>query len=221
MSTTSLGCKHNITVTNIIMKHTQHMQQHVYHFAYGANMSSGVLRRRGVMPLTQQPARPVDPHTILAFRHRAGFATLLRQATQPSGTAPAELAAPLGVLYTLTLTDMDRLRRCEEGYQTMLLPCVPLDPASKPVDALVFSSQPWNLLPESVPPRSQYLEVMCEGAAEAGLPAEYVERLSAVPTVTAAGWGLPDTYYDTPARRASVLVVGLMCGAVVLMLRHV
>lgn len=175
-------------------------------------MSPSVLHRRGVSPLAQQPARLANAQpTILAFRHRAGYATLLQQQQQPCN--PAELSAPLGVLYTLSKADLERLRRCEQGYRTVVVQCQVLpahEDAARSVDAVAFVSQSWNLLPTSVPPRAQYLGLLKEGAAHAGLPAEYLQRLAAVPTHTADGWGLPAGYYDTPTRRLSFLVIALV-----------
>lgn len=185
----------------------------VHYFAYGANMASRVLQRRGVEPLAKQPARPLDQHHwVLAFRHRAGYATLLQQ--QQVANKTTEVAAPYGVLYALSRSDMEHLRSCEQGYRTITLPCITLHEEdgtdNELVDAEVFVSQPWNLLPASVPPRPQYLELLKEGAACAGLPDAYVARLEAVSTVTASGWGLPDTYYDTPARRASYVMLAML-----------
>lgn len=208
------------------MNHTtQARGDAVYHFAYGANMAPSVLHRRGVSPIAQQPARIVDStYTILAFRHRAGYATLLQQHHQPCG--PAELPAPIGVLYTLSPSDMERLRRCEQGYGTAVLRCELIHAAdeqhkvpARDVHAVAFVSKPWNLLPKSVPPQSQYLALLQEGGKHAGLPAEYLQRLASVPSVRPDGRGLPDSYYDTPSRRILIAIllvfVAFVCYAVV------
>ncbi len=173
------------------------------YFAYGANMSPKVLMRRNVNPLTQEPAQSTQ-HT-LAFRHRAGFATLVHN--QQQHNTQLDIPMPYGVLYTLTQSDLHALRRAEQGYQLALVPCVSLIDSSRQYTAYGFVSHPWEMLPESVPPRPAYLDTLIEGSTHAKLPAEYIARLRAIPTASVDGYGLPDMYYDTPQRRLALFVV--------------
>lgn len=107
---------------------TDKSQHAILHFAYGANMSLEILqRKRGLTPLSSQPAQVTDPHVKLAFQHRGGFATLIlpkapnnaqssRNFLHPESTA-LEAVRPHGILYSLTPEDMRVLQRAETGYQ--------------------------------------------------------------------------------------------------------
>lgn len=114
---------------NVGPARTGQSQNAILHFAYGANMSLEILqRKRGLTPLSSQPAQVTDPHVKLAFQHRGGFATLIlpkvpvntaqnsRNFLHPESTA-LEAVRPHGILYSLTPEDMRVLQRAETGYQ--------------------------------------------------------------------------------------------------------
>ena len=89
-----------------------------FHFSYGANMASGILAKRGVTPLASRPAVVTEPATVLSFRHRGGFATLVMQPMQQQDAANPRLQRGNvhGVLYSLDRADMAALQRAETGY---------------------------------------------------------------------------------------------------------
>ena len=83
----------------------------ILHFSYGANMSSAVLQKRGLTPLSNVPAQATDPRVAISFRHRGGFATLLlppdtRRQPATETCAALDSAGPHGVLYSLTQEDL-------------------------------------------------------------------------------------------------------------------
>lgn len=189
----------------------------LWYFAYGANMSARVLTRRSVHPLAQQPAMIKDPSWVLAFRHRAGFATLLHSNSSQVHSTDLDIPQPYGVLYTITNADLTSLQRAEVGYRLVSVPCITADDKQQHT-AYTFTTAPFNLLPASVPPRQAYLHTLLEGATAAGLPEEYVARLRALPTAVVDGYGLPSVYYDTPQNKlatVAVVTAALVLGALV------
>jgi hypothetical protein len=145
----------------------------LWYFAYGANMSRTVLARRGLRPLSSEPAR-LDGYR-LRFSHRGVL---------PIEPAFANLeahpgAAVHGALYRLKRDEMLRLDRVEStDYAHVDVPVVGatsgavvarayLDP--RPVEGRV--------------PSRRYLRVCCAGARELGLPEAYVRELEAQPSL--------------------------------------
>lgn len=145
----------------------------LWYFAYGANMSRRVLDRRGLSPLSSEPAR-LDGYR-LRFSHRGvlpiepAFANI---EAHPGG-------AVHGALYRLRRDEMLRLDRVESAdYAHVDVPVTGatagavlarayLDP--RPVEGRV--------------PSRRYLRVCCAGARELGLPEPYVSALAAHPSL--------------------------------------
>ncbi len=172
--------------------------QKVLYFAYGANTSSAVLRKRGVSPLSAEPA--VAAHAVLAFSHRGGYATLLHGANGPERSGAAGGAgtypAPAGVLWELTRADLARLALFEAGYRTEHARVVTREGAE--ALAVVFVSSGLLTLPRSLPPRRRYRDLLLEGLREHGCPPEYSAWLAGLP-VAADGRALGSEYFQTPS----------------------
>lgn len=209
----------------------------VPYFAYGANMSSLVLNRRGISrgwTKNGEPAQVVDASMSLAFAHRSGFATLLEtrtekmnkkkspqassgpawQWTQTSEAFVKNLAhrQPHGVLYYIERSDLSMLEKFEVGYRQSTLLVQPYG-GGNPVEALVFVSRGELLLRRPVAPTSRYMNLLREGAKRNGLNTEYVAWLENVPTVSdSTSWDASE-YNDTCVTRVAHIVAA---GAVAL-----
>jgi AIG2-like family len=191
-------------------------QAPLLHFSYGANMNSGVLRKRGVAPLSVAPAFVSDDTWCLSFSHRGGFATLL-PCSAVHVTAVSKqcvLARPHGVLYGLRPEDMQALQRNETGYDVATI-SVRQYGTSEDVQALCFRSSPLLTLRAPLAPTDRYLNLLKGGARERGLSPDYCALLEAVPTLPASG--LPAQYFDTPSDKvagatiaAFVFAIGLL-----------
>lgn len=118
----------------------------ILHFSYGANMCPRGLAKRGLTPLSSEPARVTDPGVILSFRHRGGFATLLlppdapQQRSTPATSPALQRAGPHGVLYSLTPEDMRTLQRAETGYKLVELQVTPYPSLKAPITGLSIAT---------------------------------------------------------------------------------
>lgn len=152
---------------------TEETSTRLWYFAFGANMSSEVLARRGVRPLASEAAR-LDDH-VLFFGERGipllepGFATI--------GAAPGETV--WGVLHHLRAGDLDVLRSYEGNTYSRRQVRV-VGRKSGEVEAWVFSSR---YPVQGLRPSTRYLEALLAGAREHGLPGDYVDWLEQQPTV--------------------------------------
>ena len=104
----------------------------VKHFSYGANMASSTLAKRGVQVTASRPAVIVDPNTAISFRHRGGFATLIRGPPVHGGDPKLQRGDVHGVLYTLSRASMAALQRAETGYALEAVRVCVYPPAAAP-----------------------------------------------------------------------------------------
>ncbi|KAL4430342.1 hypothetical protein ABPG77_002148 [Micractinium sp. CCAP 211/92] len=193
----------------------------IHCFAFGANMSPTTLAKRGVRPLTSQPALLADAGMQLSFSHRGGYATLLHLgAGGPPVPGPAAGPAwrqPHGVLHTLTPADLQKLAAREVGYRQVRIPARTYDGRAVP-DALAFVSSPLLHLYQPVAPPRRYLDLLLEGARHHGLDADYVAWLEGL---EAAPPGPLDGRYDAcPANSLAKLMAAGMAGAAALAAAH-
>ncbi len=149
-----------------------------YYFAFGANMNTRVLReRRGVTPFSSEAAvlsgfRLVFDQPGIPFVEPA-FASVL----------PSTASVVHGVLYRLDPQGFVKLDRVEgKPYRLRSLKVQGADLGT--VRAAVYQTR--NPGPER-PPSARYLKLLCEGAREHGLPAEYVRTLEAQRSVDVPG----------------------------------
>ena len=192
----------------------------VLYFAYGANLSGQIMKKREVHPITWEPARVTS--LSLGFAHRGGYATLMEQSVTKAGdhpvNRPLSFLGPHGVLYTLSAIDFQKIASRETGYNITALDVRTY--AGRMVSARAFQSQRLLRLKESLPPRQQYLDLMLHGAKEHGLCEDYYQWLTAVPSV-AQGTPLGPEYFETPSEAlAKLAAVSLAVGGAVWAARH-
>lgn len=151
----------------------------VWYFAFGANMSSRVLARRRVTPISSEPARLSGYR--LAFQERGipfvepAFASI----------EPADGDAVHGVLMRLERAAFARIDSSEgPGYELLDVDVIGRD--SGRVCATAFTSRRPVV---GLRPSRRYLGLLCEGARENGLPTEYVRRLEGEPHFYVPGMG--------------------------------
>ena len=104
----------------------------VDHFSYGANTASSTLAKRGVEVLASRPAMLVDPGMAISFRHRGGFATLIREPPRDGTDPRLQRGNVHGVLYTLSKPDLAALQRAETGYTLEAVRVCTYPPAAAP-----------------------------------------------------------------------------------------
>lgn len=164
------------------------------YFAYGANTNSAVLKKRGVVPLSAQPAAFKGG---LGFSHCGGYANIF-EGTPATQTAPGSPVYdhPQGVLFELSPQDLARLASFETGYRQRHVLVVTL--SGTETAATAFVSAAALQLPSSVPPRRRYRDTVLVGVREHGCAAEYASWLASLPVVE-DGAPLGPEYYRTPS----------------------
>lgn len=171
-------------------------------FSYGALMADSVLARRGVQPLASEPAVVEDAAWCLSFRHRGGYATLLRCQGPPLEPAWRQ---PHGVLHALVPADLERIAAREVGYR--LAPLQVRTYGGEARRAAAFVSAPLLQLYRPVPPPRRYLDLLLEGGRQHGLEGGYLAWLASLDACE----GSLDARYD--ACPADALAKLLAAGA--------
>lgn len=139
------------------------------YFAYGANMSTGWLKR--CVP----SAKPLGHAKLLDKR-------LVCNKESIDGSGKANLANSLGdavwgVLYEIDLAELAKLDRVEGGYTRVSLEVITNQGSS--IKAYVYIS---CKLTDDARPYDWYKELMIKGAREHQLPAPYVKFLEQIPS---------------------------------------
>lgn len=163
-------------------------------FSYGANTAASTLARRGVAPLSSEPAVVADRDVWLTFGHRGGYACIDRRAP-PAALRHLCWRQPHGVLHTVTPADLERLRAREVGYR--LGHVLVQTYAGQQHTADAFLSSPLLRLAAPVPPQLRYRDLLLEGCRQHGLePAfsDWLQTLEVSPTSP-----LDRRYDDCPA----------------------
>lgn len=174
-------------------------------FSYGANMAASTLARRGVTPLTSEPAVVLDRDLWLSFGHRGGYACV-NQRQPPAELRHLHWRQPHGVLHSVLPTDLARLQAREVGYYLAQLPVGTY--AGEQVDATVFLSSPLLRLAAPVPPPYRYHNLLLEGCRQHQLDPDFIEWLQCL---EAAPPGPLDERYD--ACPADMLAKGIAASA--------
>ena len=145
----------------------------VHYFAFGANMSSVVLRRRGIVVLSREPAR--------LRGHRLVFDLAGIPWVEPAfaSIVPDPEHDVYGVLYRLAPDQLDRVNSYEgPGYSVIEVE------VEGERSGIQRSSTYQTRRPASgLRPSRRYLRVLGEGARENDLPASYIRELDAHPCV--------------------------------------
>ncbi len=152
--------------------------QPFYYFAFGANMSTRVVReRRGVRVYASEAAA------------LSGFRLVFDQRGIPflepafASVVPSPDSVVHGVLYTLEPDSFIKLDRVEGSpYRLRSLRVEGIELGA--VSAAVYQTRRPG--PERRP-SARYLKLLCEGAREHGLPGHYVRALEAHPSVNVPG----------------------------------
>ena len=141
----------------------------IYYFAFGANMSSVVLRRRRIEVLSREPAR------LRGYRLTFGLAGFpwIEPAFASIVTDPEHDV--FGVLYQLTPEQLDRLNSYEgRGYSVIEVE-VEGERSGTKRSRTYQAKRPTR----GLQPSRRYLRVLCEAARENGLPPSYLHELRA------------------------------------------
>jgi len=143
------------------------MTKKVAYFAYGANMSTGWLKR--YVP----SAKPLGHAKLLDKR-------LVCNKKSKDGSGKANLAnsigdAVWGVLYEIDSTELDKLDRVEGGYTRVRLDVITNQGSS--IKAYVYISFE---LTDDARPHDWYKELMVKGAREHQLPPFYMKYLEQI-----------------------------------------
>jgi hypothetical protein len=143
----------------------------VHYFAYGANMSSAVLSRRGIAVLSREPG--------LLRGHRLVFDLPGIPWIEPAfaGIVPDPGHDTYGVLYRLAADQLERINSYESPGYTVIEVEVEGERSGRR-RASTFRSKRSTA---GLRPSRRYLRVLCEGARENALPASYVDELAAHP----------------------------------------
>jgi len=158
------------------------------YFAYGSNMGAAALRAKGVVPMASAPARL--PGYALRFSVRHFFA-------HEGGVGNIEPDADdevWGVLHRLgadALGALDAAELYPQGYDRIEVEVIGAHGALQ--RALTYVGTPGFHDPQALPTR-RYLNILLQGAVEAGLPATWIGRLRAQPVLQqppVARWAAP------------------------------
>jgi len=134
--------------------------------------------RRGITPAAEAAARVAGWRLVLdkppLVPVGVSFANLVRDPD----------AETYGVLYDIGTDDLAHVELTEgvalANYRRIEIEAVPLAAAMPPVRAVTLVSEKHAA---DLQPSAQYMALLIEGATEHGLPAEWIARLAAIPTV--------------------------------------
>lgn len=150
---------------------------HILYFAYGSDLDPKQMAERCAKPEPVAIAR-LPGHALGFFGHSKIWDGA--QAT----VVPAEGEDVWGLVYRLTVADMERLdyqqdARIDGTGPYFNYPTEVLDGQGKPFSVLLYKK---DILGESLAPSRPYLERIVTGAETRGLPKAYVETLKAFPS---------------------------------------
>lgn len=150
------------------------------YFGFGSNLSAVSLRAKGVEPLASRPAIlrgwRLRFNVQHFFRHEGGVGNI-----EPTGNRDDHV---LGVLYDCpdeALAPLDATEACGHGYDriTVEVEARGLEEGG-PIDALTYIGMP-AFIDDGCLPSRRYLNIVIDGARQAGLDAHYVQNLVAQP----------------------------------------
>jgi hypothetical protein len=181
----------------------------IYYFGVGSNLSRHKLENRSVCGskihiLSMEPGVILDHR--LAFNMRAfpplepvmgsleplpsGDGTSVSIQKQSEALKSYEKQECHGALIQLSAQDYERVYKSEgggsgarQGYEEIIVTCVPYDTSQKPVEAVAFRTREHARLPIEMHgcPSKRYMGIIREGAAELGLKECYQKWLEEHP----------------------------------------
>ena len=140
-----------------------------WYFAYGSNMNRAQMRSRAGQILEEQPARLENYEMLFNKKARGGSAT--------ANIHPAPGKTVYGVLYKIpeaAFRNLDRYEGVPEHYRRIEVSVT--HGAGKKVAAQAYIA---TKVEKGLRPASHYLQNILDGAAEHGLPAEYIGEIKA------------------------------------------
>jgi hypothetical protein len=150
--------------------------QMFHYFGFGSNMNIVSLRAKGVEPLASRQAVlrgwRLRFNVQHFFRHEGGVGNI-----EPS-LAPADRV--LGVLHDCpdeALAPLDAVEAYGHGYDRIT---VEVEADGKRIPALTYVGMP-AFIDEACLPSRRYLNIVIDGARQAGLDPDYVQQLMAQP----------------------------------------
>ncbi|MET0026432.1 MAG: gamma-glutamylcyclotransferase family protein [Candidatus Thiodiazotropha sp.] len=146
------------------------------YFGYGSNMNIVSLKAKGVVPLAAHRA------VLHGWRLRFNVQHFFRH---EGGVGNVEISAlpgdqVLGVVYECpddALASLDAMEACGHGYQRIT---IAVDAEGTQVDAFTYVGMPEFIDNQCLPSR-RYLNILIEGARQAGLDPKYVNALISHP----------------------------------------
>lgn len=152
------------------------------YFGFGSNMSMLSLRAKGVIPLASQ--RAVLPGWRLRFnvqhffRHEGGVGNIERTGNPDDRVYGVLHDCPAGALALL-----DTAEAFGHGYDRIDIDVMPAESASddrQTIPALTYVGMP-RFIDDSRLPSRRYLNIVLEGARQAGLDEDYIRALARHP----------------------------------------
>lgn len=144
------------------------------YFGFGSNLNITSLRAKGVEPLASRLAVlhgwQLRFNVQHFFRHEGGVGNI-----EPSEAPDARV---LGVLYECpddSLLSLDAMEACGHGYDRIT---VEVEADGEQLSALTYIGMP-EFIDDSCRPSQRYLNIVVNGARQAGLDHDYVQNLVA------------------------------------------
>ncbi|MDH5394289.1 MAG: gamma-glutamylcyclotransferase [Gammaproteobacteria bacterium] len=146
------------------------------YFGFGSNLNITSLLAKGVTPLASRCASlngwQLRFNVQHFFRHEGGVANIER-----SGVSAEQV---LGVLYDCpddALASLDAMEACGYGYERIT---VEVEAEGECFSAFTYVGMA-KFIDNDCRPSRRYLNIVVDGARQAGLASDYVNRLAAVP----------------------------------------
>ncbi len=144
----------------------------IHYFAFGANMSSAVLRRRGIEVLCREPARVRGYRLVFDLAGlpwvEPAFASIVHDPEHEV----------FGVLYQLA---PEQLRRID-SYEGRGYSLIEVDVEGERSGTRRSRTYQTRRPAPGLRPSRRYLRILCEAARENGLPPSYLRELRAHPS---------------------------------------
>ena len=145
----------------------------VHYFAFGANMSSAVLRRRRIEVLSREPARLRGYRLVFDLPGlpwvEPAFANIVRHPEHEV----------YGVLYQLTQEQVDRV----DSFEGLAYSVIEVEVEGERSGATRSRTYQTKHPAPGLRPSRRYLRILCEAAGENALPPSYLCELRAHPSV--------------------------------------
>jgi len=146
----------------------------VWYFAYGSNMSRAQMKSRAGQIFEEQPGK-LENHEMLFNKKARG-----RSAT--ANIRPAQGKTVHGVLYKIpesALRNLDRFEGVPEHYRRIEVTAT--DGNGRKAAAYAYIA---TKVEKGLRPAAHYLQTILGGAAEHGLPADYIAEIKAAAGAT-------------------------------------